>query len=179
MKGSILILSWNNEINSGMKSGKQKINKGKKEGILSVSNAGLAFKHGFYLETTWILSLLFERKAKNLLKRIENDPKTNGYSFEQSIKRIKYHHQAGRVPQLEEFLDLVLIEEMRNWKNCRNTMLKDMVTIHVSQTRMERLASAGILLYKNWNKSLKNVKNKMNNPGNQYNHQVNDTVDEE
>ena len=179
MKGSILILSWNNEINGGMKSGKQKIKKGKKEGILSVSNAGLAFKHGFYLETTWILSLLFERKAKNLLKLIENDPKTNGYSFEQSIKRIKYHHQAGRVPQLEEFLDLALIKEMRNWKNYRNTMLKDMVTIHVSQKRMERLASAGISLYKNWNKSLKNVKNKLNNPGYQYNHQVNDTVDEE
>ena len=179
MKSSILILSWNNEINGGMKSGKQKIKKGKKEGILSVSNAGLAFKHGFYLETTWILSLLFERKAKNLLKRIENDPKTNGYSFEQSIKRIKYHHQAGRVPQLEEFLDLALIEEMRNWKNYRNTMLKDMITIHVSQKRMERLASAGILLYKNWNKSLKNVKNKMNNPVTHFNHQANDPVDEE
>jgi len=31
-------------------------------------------------------ALLFERKAKNLLNRIENDPKTNCYSFEQ-----KYH----------------------------------------------------------------------------------------
>jgi hypothetical protein len=50
---------------------------------------------------------------------------------------------------------------MRNWKNARNTMLKDMIDIHVSNQRMERLASEGIALYKKWNKSLKSVKREM------------------
>ena len=162
-----------------MKSRKQKTKKGKKEGTFSVSNAGLAFKHGFYLETAWILSMLFERKAKNVLKQIETDPTPMSYSFEQSIKRIKYHRQAGCVPQLQEFLDLGLIDEMRSWKNTRNAMLKDMITIHVSQQRMERLASEGISLYKRWNKSLKNVKNELQNLGSLIKKQSDTPVDEE
>jgi hypothetical protein len=162
-----------------MKSGKHKPKKGKKEGVFSVSDAGLASKHGFYLETAWILSNLFERKAKILLKIIEADPKTKGYSFEQSINRIKHHHQSGRVPRLTEFLAPALIDEMRSWKNSRNAMLKDMTTIHVSQQRMERLASEGISLYKKWNKSLKIVKNGLKNPGNINNQQFNNTVGEE
>ena len=162
-----------------MKPGRQKTKKGKKVGVFSVSDAGLAFKHEFYLETAWILSLLFERKAKNVLKIIEADPKTANYSFEQSINRIKHHHQAGRVPQLSEFLLPGLIDEMRNWKTSRNAMLKDMTTIHVSQQRMERLASEGISLYKKWNKSLKMVKNGIKNPGGPTCIPVNNPVNEE
>lgn len=126
-----------------------------------VEKAGLAIKHEFYLDTTWILSLVFEKKAKNFLKQIEGVSNLKGYTFEQSIKRIKYHHQGGSVPQLEKHLDLGLIEEMRNWKNTRNTMLKDMVNVHVSQNRMQRLAEEGITLYKKWNRSLKNVKSEI------------------
>ena len=156
-----------------MKAGKKKPGKDNKEENLSEHGAGLAFKHGFYLETAWILSALFEKKAKNVLKLIEDDPKTGNYSFEQSIKRIKYHHQTGRVPQLGEFLDPGLIDRMRLWKNNRNSMLTDMITIHVSQQRMERLAMEGISLYKKWSKSLKNVKNEMKNPGRIADPQVN------
>ena len=162
-----------------MKSAKKKSKKGKKKGLLSLSEAGLAFKHGFYLETAWILSILFERKAKNVLKQIEPGPTPINYSFEQSIKRLKYHHQAGCVPQLQKFLDLSLIDEMRNWKNTRNIMLKDMTTIHVSRQRMERLASEGITLYKKWNKSLKNVRNELQSPGSQMNQQSSIPVYEE
>jgi hypothetical protein len=149
-----------------MKKEKRTTKKSKKGRSFSASEAGLAFKHGFYLETAWILSLIFEKKAKSLLKKIEHVHPLQGYSFEQTIKRIKYHHQAGRVPQLEKHLDLGLIEEMRNWKNTRNTMLKDMVYVHVSHKRMERLASNGIALYKNWNRSLKRVKTVMKNSRN-------------
>ena len=149
-----------------MKKGKKSTKKSKKENKFSVTFAGLAYKHGFYLETAWILSLIFEKKAKSFLKRIEGASNVHGYSFEQSIKRVKYHHQAGHIPGLEMQLDLGVIEEMRNWKNARNTMLKDMATIHVSQQRMERLALTGITLYKKWNQSLKNVKRAMKNPGN-------------
>ncbi|MEI7661841.1 MAG: hypothetical protein WCK34_06580 [Bacteroidota bacterium] len=162
-----------------MKPGKQKSKKGKKENVISVGNAGLASKHGFYLETAWILSLLFEKKAKNVLKIIEADPKTAGYSFEQSINRIKHHHQSGHVRQLTEFLAPALIDEMRTWKNSRNSMLRDMTTIHVSRQRMERLASEGISLYKRWNKSLKIVKNGMKNPGSTTYNPINNPVDEE
>ena len=141
-----------------MKAGKKKPGKENKEENLSEHGAGLAFKHGFYLETAWILSALFEKKAKNVLKLIENDPKTGNYSFEQSIKRI---------------------DRMRLWKNNRNSMLTDMITIHVSQQRMERLAMEGISIYKKWSKSLKNVKNEIKNPGRLADPQVNIQENEE
>lgn len=141
-----------------MKRKKHVAKKELKECNYSAAKAGLAFKHGFYLETAWILSAIFEKKSKSLLKRLETRQVLQSYSFEQSIKRIKYHHLSGRVPQLKLYLDLNLIEEMRNWKNSRNTMLKDMVSVHVSIKRMERLASEGIVLYKRWNKSLKLIK---------------------
>jgi hypothetical protein len=144
-----------------MKKGTKKTSAAKKAKGYTAGIAGLAFKHGFYLETSWILSLIFEKKAKNLLKQIEGVAHVKGYSFEQSIKRIKYHHQGGRMNELEMHLDLGLIDSMRNWKNTRNTMLKDMIDIHVSNQRMERLASEGIALYKKWNKSLKSVKREM------------------
>ena len=153
-----------------MKKGK-KTKTHKKENKFSVTIAGLAFKNGFYLETVWILSLIFEKKAKSVLKLIDSASDVNGYSFEQSIKRVKYHHQAGHTPGLEMYLDPGVIDEMRNWKNNRNTMLKDMVSVHVSQQRMERLALEGITLYKKWNKSLKNAKKEMKIHGNQGNKQ--------
>ncbi len=162
-----------------MGSGTKKTKKRIKDGTVSVSDAGLAYKNGFYLETAWILSQLFERKAKSVLKRIESDQTTNSYSFDQCIKRIKYHHQAGRIPQVETFIDAGLIDGMRNWKNSRNSMLRDMITIHVSPGRMERLASEGIALYKTWNKSMKTVKNALDNPGNQTIAQFNDPFDED
>lgn len=146
-----------------MKRKKQVAKKSREESVYSPSQAGLAFKHGFYLETAWILSVIFEKKTKSLLKKLEQAQPLQGYSFEQSIKRIKYHYLAGKVPQLEMHLDLGLIDEMRSWKNNRNTLLKDMVSVHVSRTRMERLASEGIVLYKRWNKSLKRVKTEMKN----------------
>ena len=144
-----------------MKRKKHVAKRGREEGNYSASAAGLAFKHGFYLETAWILSVIFEKKSKSLLKKLEPRHLLPGYSFEQSIKRIKYHHLSGRVPQLGLHLELNLIEEMRSWKNSRNTMLKDMVSVHVSKNRMERLASEGIALYKRWNKSLKLIKTEM------------------
>ena len=73
-----------------MKTGKNQTKKGKIKGFPSVVEAGLAFKHGFYLETGWILSLQFEKKAKKLLRQIENEPRPAGYSFEQCIRRMKY-----------------------------------------------------------------------------------------
>ncbi|MEI6684460.1 MAG: hypothetical protein WCO44_17690 [Bacteroidota bacterium] len=162
-----------------MGSGTRKSKKEKNGGVVSASDAGLAFKHGFYLETVWILSQLFERKVKRVLKRIDNEQVTEGYSFEQCLKRIKYLHQSGRVPQLETFLDAGLIDGMRNWKNNRNAMLKDMITIHVTSGRMERLASEGISLYKTWSKSLKTVKKALDNPGDQTIAQFNDPFDED
>jgi hypothetical protein len=161
-----------------MKRKKNGARKKGKDGCCSVSRAGLAYKQGFYLETAWILSQMFEKKTKSILKKFETTQTMQGYSFEQSIKRIKYHHLAGKVPQLITYLDLGLIEEMRNWKNTRNTMLKDMVSVHVSKNRMERLASEGITLYKRWNKSVKQVKAELKNPGNQTLKKVKKMADE-
>lgn len=144
-----------------MKRKKKGAKKDPDQKIYSASKAGLAYKHGFYLETSWILSRMMEKKTKSLLIKLETRQPLQSYSFEQCIKRIKYHHLTAKVPQLGMNLELGLIDEMRNWKNNRNTMLKDMVIVHVSEQRMERLASEGIALYKRWNKSIKHVRTAM------------------
>lgn len=149
----------------GMKKEKNSAKKRTKGKSFSVRQTGLAYKNGFYLETAWILSLMFEQKAKSVLKKIEHAQTVQAYSFEQCIKRIKFHHQSGRIPLPEKHLTLELIEEMRAWKNNRNTMLKDMVNVHVSLNRMERLASDGIALYKKWTSSMKQVKKILKNHG--------------
>ena len=127
----------------------------------SASEAGLAFKHGFYLETVWILSMILEKKTKNYLSQIDATYDIQGFSFEQCISRIRYLHKAGRIPAIGKHIDIVLIDGMRKWKSTRNKMLKDMILVHVSQTRMERVALDGIALYKKWNKALKNIKNEI------------------
>ncbi len=146
-----------------MKRKKKGAKKDQENKIYAASKAGRAYKQGFYLETSWILSRMIEKKNKSLLIKIETRQPLQSYSLEQSIKRIKYHHLAGRVPQLVRNLELGLIDEMRNWKNRRNTMLKDMLSVHVSENRMERLAYEGIALYKRWNRSIKHVKTEMKN----------------
>jgi len=60
--------------------------------------------------------------------------------------------------RLDVRLDVRLIDDIRNWKNQRNEILKDIPDIHVSQARLERLALEGIRLLKEWKKAVKEFK---------------------
>ena len=128
---------------------KKKKNQSKK----LIQQAGIAIKNEFFLEASWILSTLIEKKLKKMLEKIENHSPGSGYSLEQSVKRVKYLHLSEKYPLFSSSFELSLIDEIRNWKNQRNIILKDMQDVHVSQSRLERLALEGIRLLKAWNRA--------------------------
>jgi hypothetical protein len=139
-----------------MKSKKSKTAK-KSEGKKMIEKAGLAIKHEFYLEASFILASLFERKLKKMLGQIENQP-GSGFTLEQSVKRVKYILVSDKVPDLGSYVNVEMIDNIRTWKNQRNEILKDIPDVHVSQARLERLATDGIRLFKELSKSAKALK---------------------
>ena len=141
-----------------MKKKKKVIKKRKKDGKKLVEKAGLAIKNEFYLEASWILSSIIEKKIKDLLGKLENHKPGNGFSLEQSIKRVKYLYLTSKYPLLTTHFTVMFIDELRNWKNQRNNIMKDMLDVHVSKARMERLALDGIRLLKELNAAHKKFK---------------------
>jgi hypothetical protein len=141
-----------------MKKKKKVVKKRKKDGKKLVEKAGLAIKNEFYLEASWILSSIVEKKMKDLLDKLEHHKPGTGYSLEQCIKRVKYLHLTTKYPLLATHFTIKFIDELRNWKNQRNTIMKDIVDVHVSKARMERLAMDGIRLLKELNAAHKKFK---------------------
>jgi hypothetical protein len=141
-----------------MKKKKKVAKKRKKDGKKMVEKAGLAIKNEFYLEASWILSSIMEKKMKDLLVKLENHKPGIGFSLEQCIKRVKYLHLTSKFPLLTAHFTVGFIDELRNWKNQRNSIMKDMLEVHVSQARMERLAMDGIRLLKELNAANKKFK---------------------
>lgn len=141
-----------------MKKKKKAVKKRKKDGKKLVEKAGLAIKNEFYLEASWILSSIIEKKMKDLLEKLENHKPGTGFSLEKCIKRVKYLHLTSKYPLLTVHFTVKFIDELRNWKNQRNTILKDMLYVHVSKARMERLAMDGIRLLKELNAAHKKFK---------------------
>jgi len=134
--------------------------KGKKKGTGKklIEKAGLAIKQEFYLEASWILTSVLERKLGKMLEQLQPPSQRQGLTFAQSIKRVKYLHVSSKHPDLTAHIDVGLIDEIRNWKNQRNKILKDIPEIHVSQARLERLANEGVKLYQLLNKAVKSLK---------------------
>jgi hypothetical protein len=141
-----------------MKKKKKVVKKKKKDGKKLVEKAGLAIKNEFYLEASWLLSSIIEKKVKDLLAKLENHKPGTGFTLEQCIKRVKYLHLSSKHPLLTAHFTVPFIDELRNWKNQRNTIMKDMLDVHVSKERMERLAMDGIRLLKELNSSHKKFK---------------------
>jgi len=132
-----------------------------KQGKKMVEKAGRAMKEGFYLEAAWILSAIFENKIRNLFWKLENQKPGAGLSLEQCIKRLKYMHVTGKYPLLTTHISIRLVDEIRNWKNQRNTIMKDMLHVHVSMVRVEKLSLEGIELLKKWNLAGKKIKDEL------------------
>ena len=123
-----------------------------------VEKAGLAIKNEFYLEASWILSSIMEKKLKELLCKLENQKPGAGFSLEQCIKRVKFLHLTSKHPLLTMHYKISFIDDLRNWKNQRNIIMKDMLDVHVSKARMGRLAMDGIRLVKELNAEHKKFK---------------------
>jgi len=139
---------------------KQKKNNGKKKagGRKLVEQAGLAMKHGFHLEASWILSLAMERRLRKMILRSGGSWPGAGDTLEQLVKKLKRLclAQAGTEP--DDRMPVELINRIRGWKNQRNEVLKDLTDIHVSPARLERLAEDGVRLYRELNRAAKSMK---------------------
>jgi hypothetical protein len=137
---------------------KKAVKNRKKPGKKLVEKAGLAIKNEFYLEASWILSSIIEKKMKDLLAKLENHKPGIGFSLEQCIKRVKYLHLTSKYPLLTTHFTVKFIDDLRTWKNQRNNIMKDLLEVHVSKARMERLAMDGIRLLKELNAANKKFK---------------------
>jgi len=146
-----------------MKKKKRSSRKSKETGKQLIDHANRAVRQKFYLEAALILSDVFEKKIRYLLAR-SGQPKTAaGNSLEHAVKRLKYVHLTHQLPELNTHLPVVLIDAIRGWKNRRNDILKDLMDIHVSETRLKNLAINGLTLLKEFNQSVKKVKSALKN----------------
>jgi hypothetical protein len=141
-----------------MKKKKKTPKKGKKAGTKMVEKAGLAVKNEFYLEASWILSAIMEKKIKDVIDKLENQKHGNGFSFDQSIRRLKFLLLTSKYPLLTGNFTVQFIDNLRTWKNQRNAIMKDLPEVHVNKTRLERLALDGIRLLKELNSGYKKFK---------------------
>jgi len=139
---------------------KRKKNKSGKKGMGKklTEMAGLAIKHEFYLEASWILSTIFERKLLKILDKLQEPQQKQGMSFSQLIKRVKYINVSSQHPDFSAHIKVGLIDDIRNWKNQRNEIYKDMAEVHVSKARLERLSIEGLRLFKELNNATKSLK---------------------
>ncbi|HPT09479.1 MAG TPA: hypothetical protein PL087_03630 [Bacteroidales bacterium] len=141
-----------------MKKTKRSPRKSKETGKKLIDHANRAIRQEFYLEAALILSDVFEKRIRYLLVRSGQPKTTTGNSLEHAVKRLKYVHLTHQLPELNAHLPVVLIDAIRGWKNQRNNILKDLMDIHVSETRLKSLAVNGMTLLKEFNQSVKKVK---------------------
>lgn len=120
--------------------------------------AGLALKNGFYLETSWILSSIVELKIRRILTLITNEKPGLSVGLEKCLRRIKGLHIKGSHPLLVKHFEIRLIDDLRVWKNKRNSIYQDMTIIHVRPGRIKRMVEEGIVLHQELNSALKNFK---------------------
>jgi len=121
-------------------------------------SAGSAMKNGFYTEAIWILSAIMEARLKKIIIVTEGRKPGAASGLEQHLKRIKLLQSREQYSLLKSQFPAVLINSLRSWKNNRNIMMKDMLEMHVSYERKERLSKQGIALLKGLNKVYKHYK---------------------
>ncbi len=120
--------------------------------------AGNAMKNGFYTEAIWILSGIMEIRLKKLIMITEGKNPGSASGLEQHLKKIKLLQTREQYSVLRSQFHPALINSLRSWKNNRNIMMKDMLEMHVSWDRKERMAKQGIALLKDLNKVYKHYK---------------------
>lgn len=118
----------------------------------------LALKNEYYLEASWIISALLEKRLKNILEKVEPQKPGLFSSFDQDIKRIKHLRLTSSQSLLTNHFEIEMIDALRNWKNQRNEVMKDMLVRHITKNRLERLANDGAAILKEWNVCAKALK---------------------
>ncbi len=121
-------------------------------------SAGIALKNGFYTETIWILSEIIEERLRKVIVITEKMKPGAASGIEQHIKKVKLLLSKEHNASLKEHFPFTLVSSLRSWKNNRNTMMKDMLAMHVSSERKQRIANQGIAVLKELDKVYKHYK---------------------
>ena len=121
-------------------------------------NMKFVIEHKYFFEALLILSDELEGKLKKMVEKIEKSSPGSGFSLEQYIKRLKHLHLSEKEPLFSKYFEVRLVDEIRNWKNQRNNILKDMQDVHVSLARRERHVRDGVRLLQEWNHNSKKFK---------------------
>jgi len=123
-----------------------------------IPKAGLALKNGFYLEASWILSAIIESKLRRILTLITNENHGLDVGLHKCLQQIRFFHLKGLHPLLVKHFEIRLLDELRVWKNKRNSVYKDMTITHVRPFRIKRMVEQGIVLHQELNNASKNFK---------------------
>ena len=123
-----------------------------------VPRAALALKNEFYFEAAIILSNLFESRLKNLITRVEKVNPGFGFGLDRCIRRVKYLIVRNPGSLIAKYFEIQLIDSLRTWKNHRNGILKDMLTAHITDNRLKKLAQDGVVLFQELNAANKQFK---------------------
>jgi hypothetical protein len=78
--------------------------------------------------------------------------------LDKCLRRFKGLHIKGSHPLLVKHFEIRLIDDLRVWKNRRNSIYQDMTIIHVRPGRIKRMVEEGIVLHQELNSALKNFK---------------------
>jgi hypothetical protein len=108
-----------------------------------VAIGNFAIENSFFLDAALIISRAMETRLKKVIETTEKRSPGAGFNLEQYLKRLKYLHLKPENAIIRESFELVLIGKLRGWKNSRNSILNDLSEIHVSSSRMEKLAIEG------------------------------------
>ena len=127
-----------------------------------VEKAEMAIKHEFYLEAIWIVSAAFERKLVKILDLLQPSPQRPVFTFTRLLQLVKKLNINTMYPGLSTNFNEEILDEIREWKNQRNEMLKDLSDIHVSQARLRRLATQGFNLFREFSVAVKSLKQSEN-----------------
>ncbi len=100
----------------------------------------VAIEHEFYFEAVMLISFSMETRLRSIITRVDKSNPGISFTLEQCIRRVKHFVVYEKEPLLLNYFDRVFMDEMKAWKNHRNTALKNIPEFQVSRTRMENLA---------------------------------------
>jgi hypothetical protein len=143
------------------KKNKKKSKEGQKLLKKLIPRAGSAMKDGFYLEAILIISTLMESYLRTVITKIEIKNPGRAFNLEKCLRRMKNLRIHMPDSLLERNFEMLLINRLRDWKNHKNAILKDLILIRVSRKRMEKYAYEGIILLRDLDISYKKFKSEL------------------
>lgn len=115
-----------------------------------------SLKHGYYLQTIWIVSQLVEALLTAFISSVSSQ--NQNPSLETTLKQLKFTLQSEQDQALSLHFSTTLLHEIRQWRSVRNRLFKDMATIHISDRRFISIAEGGLVLLHELNDALHQYK---------------------